>query len=220
MGFNSLYGKMLITEKYCLSFPKKTERGQIKSASGYNFIASGVVTKIHCNLCNKQRCVFSSESYLSLSGEKYLEDDIYSCRMLLDSHNLCTQRNLHCTSPIENAFYFKKEIAECISVHFGSLDVDAKAMIHLRKSFKNEQPASKRCKSEEKSETCLNQGKKFGKRTWVVDFDDISESDFAEKKTLRSITKWLNKKSEEPVPTVNPNQSMEPPAISIDQPTC
>ena len=117
---------------------KKTERGQIKSESGYNFIASGVVTKIHCNLCNKQRCVFSSESYLSLSGEKYLEDDIYSCRMLLDSHNLCTQRNLHCISPIENAFYFKKEIAECISVHFGSLDVDVKAMIHLRKSFKNE----------------------------------------------------------------------------------
>ena len=138
MGFNSLYGKMLITEKYCLSFQKKTERGQIKSESGYNFIASGVVTKIHCNLCNKQRCVFSSESYLSLSGEKYLEDDIYSCRMLLDSHNLCTQRNLHCISPIENAFYFKKEIAECISVHFGSLDVDAKAMIYLRKSFKNE----------------------------------------------------------------------------------
>ena len=83
--------------------------------------------------------------------------------MPLDSHDLYTQRNLHCMSPIENELYHKKGTKEFICVHCGSLDVDVQAMIHLRKSFRNEYPACKRCKSEGKSETCINQRKKIEK---------------------------------------------------------
>ena len=139
--------------------------------------------------------------------------------MPLDCHNLYTQRNLYCMSPIENAFCLKNGIAEFTWVHCGSLDVDVQAMRHLSKSFENVYPACERCKSEGKSETYVNQRKKVEKRTRPVDVDDISEPNFAVKRTQSSITERLNKKSEEPILTDNLHHSMEAPTISSDQPT-
>ena len=70
----------------------KHKEDQTKNESDHKFIASRVVTTIHCDQCNKQQCVLSLDSRLSPVGENYLEDVIYSCGMPLDSQNLYTQR--------------------------------------------------------------------------------------------------------------------------------
>ena len=119
------------------------------------YLASKVVAVIHCEQCNKPRCVFSLDGKLSRKGQREIEDMIFCCGAPSSTSTLYTCKFQGCSSLIENAFYISRPRVDYVE-----------SMTQLLQKYTSVFPSYKLCKEGGKTEVCVGTKGNWSAHKW------------------------------------------------------
>ena len=82
LSFETLYGKIDMTEKDWLSLQDKSHKKKATAARDHKFLSRRVAGVLECSHCGKPRYLFSLNGSLNVKGQQEIENIIFSFEKL------------------------------------------------------------------------------------------------------------------------------------------